>query len=136
MPIRKCAPAAGHWPADYAVGGCGLRPGRAAPERVPRVQAAVVRSGGWTFADSGTLVSLSPSSAWEPTKSSLRRLRTDWIDLYQIHRPDPATPIEETLSALDDLVHEGKVRYIGSSNLTGWQVSEAEWMSRTRGWPA
>ena len=67
-------------------------------------------------------------------ESSLRRLRTDWIDLYQLHRPDRATPIEETLSALDDLVHEGKVRYIGSSNFTGWQVAEAEWTSRTRGY--
>ena len=65
-------------------------------------------------------------------ESSLRRLRTDWIDLYQMHRPDPATPIEETLSALDDLVREGKVRYLGSSNFTGWQVAEAEWVSRTR----
>ena len=65
-------------------------------------------------------------------ESSLRRLRTDWIDLYQMHRPDPATPLEETLSALDDLVHEGKVRYIGSSNFAGWQVAEAQWTSRTR----
>src|SRR4051812_28805859 len=66
-------------------------------------------------------------------EASLRRLRTDHIDLYQIHRPDPLTPIEETLAALTDLVREGKVRYIGSSNFTGWQVAEAEWMSRTRG---
>jgi aryl-alcohol dehydrogenase-like predicted oxidoreductase len=66
-------------------------------------------------------------------ESSLRRLRTDWIDLYQLHRPDEGTPIEETLSALDDLVHAGKVRYLGSSNFTGWQVAEAEWTSRTRG---
>jgi aryl-alcohol dehydrogenase-like predicted oxidoreductase len=65
-------------------------------------------------------------------ESSLRRLRTDWIDLYQLHFPDPATPIDETLSALDDLVREGKVRYLGSSNLTGWQVAEAEWVARTR----
>jgi aryl-alcohol dehydrogenase-like predicted oxidoreductase len=67
-------------------------------------------------------------------ESSLRRLRTDWIDLYQMHRPDPATPIEETLSVLDDLVHEGKVRYIGSSNFSGWQVAEAQWQARTRGY--
>ncbi|HEY8827682.1 MAG TPA: aldo/keto reductase [Jatrophihabitantaceae bacterium] len=66
-------------------------------------------------------------------ESSLRRLRTDWIDLYQLHRPDPSTPIEETLSALSDLVREGKVRYLGSSNFTGWQVADAEWTSRTRG---
>jgi aryl-alcohol dehydrogenase-like predicted oxidoreductase len=65
-------------------------------------------------------------------ESSLRRLRSDWIDLYQLHRPDPATPVDETLSALDDLVRAGKVRYLGSSNFTGWQVAEAEWVSRTR----
>ncbi|MFJ3383335.1 MULTISPECIES: aldo/keto reductase [unclassified Curtobacterium] len=59
-------------------------------------------------------------------ESSLRRLGTDWIDLYQMHRPDPVTPIEETLSVLDDLVREGKIRYIGHSNFAGWQVAEAE----------
>ncbi|MFC7327158.1 aldo/keto reductase [Marinactinospora rubrisoli] len=64
---------------------------------------------------------------------SLRRLRTDYIDLYQFHFPDPATPIEETLSALTDLVREGKVRYIGSSNRTAWQIADAEWVSRANG---
>lgn len=66
-------------------------------------------------------------------ESSLRRLQTDWIDLYQYHRPDGITPIEETLGALDELVAEGKVRYVGSSNLRGWQVVEAEWTARERG---
>lgn len=65
-------------------------------------------------------------------ESSLRRLRTDWIDLYQLHWPDPATPIDETLSALDELVRAGKVRYVGSSNFRGWQVADAEWTARTR----
>ncbi len=64
---------------------------------------------------------------------SLRRLRTDWVDLYQLHRPDPLTPVEETLSALTDLVREGKVRYLGSSNLSGWQVADADWTARTSG---
>lgn len=58
--------------------------------------------------------------------SSLRRLQTDWIDLYQLHAPDPLTPIGETLSTLDDLVTEGKIRYFGHSNLAGWQIAEAE----------
>lgn len=58
-------------------------------------------------------------------EASLRRLGTDWIDLYQFHTPDPKTPIEETLSALNDLVHEGKVRYIGHSNRAGWQIAQA-----------
>ena len=66
-------------------------------------------------------------------ESSLRRLGTDWIDLYQLHRPDPHTPIEETLAALSELVTEGKVRYLGSSNLTGWQVVDADWTARL-GW--
>lgn len=59
-------------------------------------------------------------------EASLRRLRTDWIDLYQLHTPDPLTPIEETLAVLDDLVAEGKIRYYGHSNLSGWQIAEAE----------
>jgi aryl-alcohol dehydrogenase-like predicted oxidoreductase len=66
-------------------------------------------------------------------EASLRKLRTDWIDLYQLHKPDPQTPIEETLSALDDLVHEGKVRYLGHSNFSGFQTADAEWTARTRG---
>ncbi len=58
-------------------------------------------------------------------EQSLRRLRTDYIDLYQLHTPDPATPIEETLAALSDLVAQGKARYIGHSNFSGWQLAEA-----------
>jgi aryl-alcohol dehydrogenase-like predicted oxidoreductase len=66
-------------------------------------------------------------------ESSLRRLGTDWIDLYQLHVPDPVTPIEETLAALSELVAEGKVRYIGSSQFAGWQVVDADWAARTAG---
>ncbi|HEX3501256.1 MAG TPA: aldo/keto reductase [Stellaceae bacterium] len=62
--------------------------------------------------------------------ASLKRLKTDWIDLYQVHQPDPLTPIEETLRALDDLVRQGKVRYIGCSNFPAWQVVAAQWTSR------
>jgi aryl-alcohol dehydrogenase-like predicted oxidoreductase len=64
---------------------------------------------------------------------SLRRLRTDYIDLYQIHTPDPATPIEETLGALDELVAQGKVRYLGHSNFSGWQLAEAACVAREHG---
>jgi aryl-alcohol dehydrogenase-like predicted oxidoreductase len=64
---------------------------------------------------------------------SLSRLGTDYIDLYQMHMPDPSTPIEETLSTLSDLVHEGKVRYIGNSNFAGWQIADADWIARTNG---
>jgi aryl-alcohol dehydrogenase-like predicted oxidoreductase len=66
-------------------------------------------------------------------EASLRRLGTDRIDLYQFHTPDPQTPIEETLSALDDLIRAGKVRYIGHSNLSGWQIAEAEHVARQLG---
>lgn len=69
----------------------------------------------------------------EAVEVSLKRLKTDWIDLYQLHFPDPATPIEETLSALDQLIRQGKVRYVGCSNLQAWQVVDAEWTARTRG---
>jgi aryl-alcohol dehydrogenase-like predicted oxidoreductase len=69
----------------------------------------------------------------EEVEASLRRLRTDWIDLYQQHQPDPLTPIEETLRALDELVRQGKVRYIGCSTLSAWQVVEAQWTARHRG---
>jgi aryl-alcohol dehydrogenase-like predicted oxidoreductase len=62
-------------------------------------------------------------------EASLSRLKTDWIDLYQLHRPDPLTPIEETLRAFDDLVRAGKVRHIGCSNFPAWQVVEARWTS-------
>jgi aryl-alcohol dehydrogenase-like predicted oxidoreductase len=67
----------------------------------------------------------------EAVEASLKRLQTDYIDLYQMHRPDPDTPIEETLGALDDLVTQGKVRYVGNSNYAGWQVADAEWTART-----
>lgn len=63
-------------------------------------------------------------------EQSLRRLRTDYIDLYQLHTPDPATPIEETLTALGELVAQGKVRYIGHSNFSGWQLAEAVSVAR------
>ena len=62
--------------------------------------------------------------------ASLKRLKTDWIDLYFIHRPDPLTPIEETLRTLDDLVRAGKVRYTGCSTFAAWQVVEAQWTAR------
>jgi len=64
-------------------------------------------------------------------EASLRRLNTDYIDLYQVHFPDAKTPLDETLRALDDLVRAGKVRYIGNSNFAGWQVAESHWIAKT-----
>jgi aryl-alcohol dehydrogenase-like predicted oxidoreductase len=69
----------------------------------------------------------------EAVDASLTRLGTDYIDLYQMHAPDPDTPIEETLGALDDVVRAGKVRYIGCSNFTGWQIGDADWTAKVRG---
>jgi aryl-alcohol dehydrogenase-like predicted oxidoreductase len=78
----------------------------------------------------GTLKGGSRRYIMAAAEDSLRRLKTDWLDLYQIHQPDPLTPIEETLRALDDLVHQGKVRYLGCSNLPAWQVVAAHWTSK------
>ena len=65
-------------------------------------------------------------------ETSLRELGTDWIDVFQVHFPDTVTPIEETLGALTDLVHEGKVRYLGCSNFAGWMIADAHWTAATR----
>lgn len=69
----------------------------------------------------------------QAVEASLKRLNTDYIDLYQMHFPDPGTPIEETISALDDLVRSGKVRYVGCSNFAGWQLVEAHYIAREHG---
>ncbi len=75
----------------------------------------------------------SPSYIMKAVEASLRRLNTDYIDLYQFHLPDPTTPIENTLRTLDTLVKNGKVRYIGCSNLPAWELCEALWLSRVAG---
>jgi aryl-alcohol dehydrogenase-like predicted oxidoreductase len=80
--------------------------------------------------DVGKLKGASRRYIMQAVEASLTRLRTDWLDLYQLHRPDPQTPIEETLRALDDLVRQGKVRFIGCSNLSAQQLIEAQDTSR------
>jgi len=80
----------------------------------------------------GTVARGSRSYILHAAESSLRRLRTDYIDLYQYHFPDGVTPLDETLATLDDLVTEGKVRYIGSSNFSGWQIADADWIAKTQ----
>jgi aryl-alcohol dehydrogenase-like predicted oxidoreductase len=67
----------------------------------------------------------------EAAEASLRRLKTDYIDLYQFHQPDAETPIVESLQAMDDLVRQGKVRYVGHSNFAAWQIVDAQWTART-----
>src|SRR6202011_1447643 len=80
--------------------------------------------------DAGRLKGASRRYIMSAVEASLKRLKTDWIDLYQLHSPDLSTPIEETLRALDDLVRQGKVRYIGCSNFPAWQMGEAAWTAR------
>lgn len=70
----------------------------------------------------------------QAVEDSLRRLETDYIDLYQVHRPDPNTPDDETMRTLDDLVRSGKVRYLGNSNYSGWQIAHNHWIAETRGY--
>jgi aryl-alcohol dehydrogenase-like predicted oxidoreductase len=82
------------------------------------------------MATDGTKQGASRRYIMEAVEASLRRLKTDYIDLYQQHDYDPLTPIEETLRALDDLVRQGKVRYIGNSNFPAWRIAEAEHVAR------
>ncbi len=88
---------------------------------------------GMPMDEAGTRKGASRRYILSAVEASLSRLQTDWIDLYQIHRPDPLTPLEETLRALDDLIRQGKVRYIGCSNHPAWQVTEAKWIARELG---
>ncbi len=83
--------------------------------------------------DAGALKGASRRYIVQAVEASLKRLRTDWIDLYQQHEPDPLTPIEETLRALDDLTRAGKIRYAGCSNMQAWQVVDAVWTARSAG---
>jgi aryl-alcohol dehydrogenase-like predicted oxidoreductase len=85
---------------------------------------------GTAMDDEGMLKGASRRYIMTAVEASLRRLQTDWIDLYQLHHPDPAVPIEETLRALDDLIRQGKVRHIGSSNFSGRQLIEADETAR------
>lgn len=88
---------------------------------------------GMAMDDDGVKIGAARGYIMKAVEDSLIRLGTDWIDLYQLHQPDPRTPIDETLRALDDLMRDGKVRYIGSSNLPGWQSAEAEYVARELG---
>ncbi|MGB6545710.1 MAG: aldo/keto reductase [Candidatus Acidiferrales bacterium] len=88
---------------------------------------------GMVMDDAKTMKGASRAYIMSAAEASLRRLGTDYIDLYQLHRPDPKTPIEETLRALEDLIRQGKVRHIGCSNLQAWQVVEAQWTARKIG---
>ncbi|HTU02582.1 MAG TPA: aldo/keto reductase [Candidatus Sulfotelmatobacter sp.] len=88
---------------------------------------------GMPMDEAGILKGASRRYLLTEAEASLRRLKTHWIDLYQLHQPDPLTPIEETLRALEDLIRQGKVRYIGCSNLPAWQVVDARWTAAQLG---
>jgi aryl-alcohol dehydrogenase-like predicted oxidoreductase len=88
---------------------------------------------GMAMDDADTLKGASRRYIMAAAEAILQRLKTDWIDLYQVHRPDPLTPIEETVRALQDLVQQGKVRYIGLSNYPAWQVVDAQWTAKSIG---
>jgi len=88
---------------------------------------------GMAMDDAGVRKGASRRYILSAVEASLKRLKTDWIDLYQLHQPDPLTPIEETLRALDDLIRQGKVRYLGCSNLPAWQVVDALWTAKHAG---
>ncbi len=91
---------------------------------------------GMAMSDDGAKKGGSRRYIMQAVEDSLRRLKTDWIDLYQLHDTDPLTPIEETLRALDDLIRAGKVRYIGCSNLAAWRVVESVWTARACSLPS
>ena len=87
---------------------------------------------GWEMDDEGRARGASRRYIMSAVEASLKRLKTDWIDLYQYHKPDPLTPIEETMATLDDLVRQGKVRYVGCSNMPAWQVAKSQEIARAR----
>jgi len=95
-----------------------------------RSQSIIATKFGFPMGDGPNKSGASRYYIMKAVDASLRRLQTDYIDLYQVHLPDPTTPIEETLRALDDLVRAGKVRYIGCSNFAAWQLCEALWISK------
>ncbi len=88
---------------------------------------------GMAMDDEGVKIGAARRYIMQAVEDSLSRLGTDWIDLYQLHQFDPLTPIDETLRALDDLIRDGKVRYVGSSNLPAWRSTEAEFIARELG---
>ena len=115
-------------------GGCGGSETQLGKILGPRRKEIVLASKfGMAMSDDGTKIGASRRYIMSAVEDSLKRLKTDWIDLYQLHQPDPLTPLDETMRALDDLVTQGKVRYIGCSNLPSWQVVESQWLSKSMG---
>ena len=98
-----------------------------------RQQVVLATKAGMPIGEGPNQAGASRRHLMEQVEVSLRRLQTDYLDLFQVHAPDPRTPVEETVRTLDDLVRQGKVRYVGCSNYAAWQVCEAVWVARALG---
>jgi 1-deoxyxylulose-5-phosphate synthase len=118
----------------YSVGESERIVGRAIVDVVPRDRVVIATKVFFSMNDSPNGRGLSRKHIMEAVDASLRRLKTDYIDLYQIHRYDPATPIDETLEALDDVVRVGKVLYLGASSMAAWQFAKMLGRADLRGW--
>ena len=99
-----------------------------------RHEAIIATKGTGSMGEGPNMAGASRQHLMDAVHSSLKRLDTDYIDLYYLHRWDDNTPIDETMRTLDDLVKQGKIRYVGSSNYASWQIAESVWTSRTNGY--
>ena len=108
--------------------------GRAVRDLVPRDQIVIATKAFFPLAEGPNDRGLSRKHLFDAIDASLRRLGTDYVDLYQIHRFDPETPIEETLAALHDLVKAGKARYIGASSMSAWRFAKMQYVADGHGW--
>ncbi len=118
----------------YAAGASEEFTGRALKDFGKRDEVVIATKAWGTWGKGPNQGGLSRKALMQAIDDSLRRLGTDYVDLYQIHRWDPETPIEETLEALDDIVRAGKARYIGASSLYAWQFQKALALSKANGW--
>ena len=118
----------------YSIGVSEEVVGRALKELVPRDQIVIATKAFWPTGKGPNDRGLSRKHLMDAVDASLRRLGMDYIDLYQIHRFDPGTPIEETLRALDDIVRAGKARYLGASSMASWQFAKMLYVADRHGW--
>jgi 1-deoxyxylulose-5-phosphate synthase len=119
----------------YSIGVSEEVTGRALKEYAPRDQVVIATKVFWPMGKGPNDRGLSRKHLMDAIDGSLRRLGVDYIDLYQIHRFDPDTPVEETLSALSDIVRAGKARYIGASSMSAWQFAKMLYVADRHGWP-
>jgi len=119
----------------YSVGVSEEVVGRALKEYAARDQIVIATKAFWPMGKGPNDRGLSRKHLLDAIDASLRRLGVDYVDLYQIHRFDPETPVEETLSALNDIVRTGKARYIGASSMSSWQFAKMLYLADRHGWP-